>query len=114
MQQTKCNLNYCRVNMIGISEPNHNPEIEDTEMLEEYDFSQAVRGKYSQRNRTDAERKVVIDSEEGKREVVIKTVEVFATVTEDGKLTVQLPSDISSGEHRIVLLIEEETKRQSA
>ena len=101
--------------MSGISEPNHDPELEDAEMLEEYDFSQAVRGKYSQRSRTDAEKMVVtIDSEEGEREVVIRTVEVFATVTEDGKITVQLPADISSGEHRIVLLIEEEMKRQSA
>jgi hypothetical protein len=101
--------------MSGISEPNSNPDVEDSEMLEEYDFSQAVRGKYSQRSRADAGKTIVtIDSEEGKREVVIKTVEVFATVTEDGKLTVQLPADISSGEHRIVLLIEEEMKRQSA
>jgi hypothetical protein len=101
--------------MSGISEPNHTPNVEDSEMLEQYDFSQAVRGKYSQRSRTDADKTVVtIDSEAGKREVVIKTVEVFATVTEDGKLTVQLPSDISSGEHRIVLLIEEEMKQQSA
>jgi hypothetical protein len=101
--------------MSGISEPNPNPNIEESEMLEEYDFSQAVRGKYSQRSRTDAEKMVVtLESEAGEREVVIKTVEVFATVTEDGKLTIQLPADISSGEHRIVLLIEEEMKRQSA
>lgn len=37
----------------------------------------------------------------------MKTIEITATVTEDGKLTVQLPSDIPPGEHQIVLVIDE-------
>jgi hypothetical protein len=97
--------------MSGISEPNHTSEAEDSEILEEYDFSQVTRGRYSRGDRANPEEiTVTIDSEAGEREVVIRTVEVFATVAEDGKLTVQLPADISAGEHRIVLLIEEELK----
>ncbi len=37
----------------------------------------------------------------------MKTIETTVTVTEDGKLTVQLPSDIPPGEHQIVLVIDE-------
>ena len=37
----------------------------------------------------------------------MKTIETIATVTADGKITVQLPVDISSGEYRVVVLIDE-------
>ncbi|MBD1822404.1 hypothetical protein H6F51_07825 [Cyanobacteria bacterium FACHB-DQ100] len=50
---------------------------------------------------------VRIESDAGVREAKIKTVEVRAIVAEDGNLTIQLPSDITPGEHRIVLLLEE-------
>ncbi len=43
----------------------------------------------------------------GDRQVVIKTVEVMAVVNSNGDVTLQLPPDISPGEHRITLLIEE-------
>lgn len=34
-------------------------------------------------------------------------IEIIATVTSDGKVTVQLPPTIPSGEHRLVLVIDE-------
>jgi hypothetical protein len=37
----------------------------------------------------------------------MKTIETIATVTADGKITVQLPVDISSGEYRVVVVIDE-------
>ena len=37
----------------------------------------------------------------------MRTIEITATVTADGKVTVQLPPDIPAGEHQIVLVIEE-------
>ncbi len=39
----------------------------------------------------------------------MKTIETKATVTPDGKVTVQLPADIPPGEHQIVLVIDEKT-----
>lgn len=38
---------------------------------------------------------------------LMKTIETTAIVTESGKLTVQLPSDIAPGEYKIVLVIDE-------
>ena len=38
----------------------------------------------------------------------MKTIETIATVTADGKITVQLPPDIPAGEHRIVVMIDEQ------
>jgi hypothetical protein len=35
----------------------------------------------------------------------MRTIEAIAIVTEDGKITIQLPSDIEPGEHKIVLAI---------
>lgn len=70
----------------------------------EYDFSRATRRNYQ---RFASEPTVSIESDNGAREVRIKTVEVRAIVAEDGNLSIQLPSDITPGEHRIVLLIEE-------
>jgi hypothetical protein len=37
----------------------------------------------------------------------MKTIQTIATVTEDGKLTVQVSTDIAPGEHQIVLVIDE-------
>lgn len=37
----------------------------------------------------------------------MKTIETTVTVTEDGKLIMQLPPDIPPGEHQIVLVIDE-------
>ncbi len=34
-------------------------------------------------------------------------IETIATVTPDGKVTVQLPSTIPSGEHKLILVIDE-------
>lgn len=36
------------------------------------------------------------------------TIEEIATVTPDGKVTVQLPSTIPPGEHKLVLVIDEQ------
>lgn len=38
----------------------------------------------------------------------MKTIETVVMVEPDGKLTLQLPPDIAPGEHRIVLVIEEQ------
>ena len=37
----------------------------------------------------------------------MKTIETTAIVTESGKLTVQVPSEITPGEHKVVLVIDE-------
>ncbi|UBF29266.1 hypothetical protein K9N68_16375 [Kovacikia minuta CCNUW1] len=36
------------------------------------------------------------------------TIEEIATVTSDGKVTVQLPSTVPPGEHKLVLVIDEQ------
>ena len=36
----------------------------------------------------------------------MRTIEAIATVTEDGKLTVNVPPDIPAGEHRVVLVVD--------
>lgn len=87
-----------------IKSNSHSENIEDAEMLNEYDFSQAIRGNPYQGHRQSS---IKIETENGDREVQIKTVEVLATVTPDGKITLQLPPDITPGEHYITLLIQE-------
>ena len=37
----------------------------------------------------------------------MKTIKTIATVAEDGKLTVQVPTNLAPGEHQIVLVIDE-------
>jgi hypothetical protein len=37
----------------------------------------------------------------------MRTIETTAQVSEDRKLVVQLPSDVTPGEHRVVVVIEE-------
>jgi hypothetical protein len=37
----------------------------------------------------------------------MKTIETIATVTEDGKITLQLLADIPAGEHQVVVIIDE-------
>ncbi|MBD0361457.1 MAG: hypothetical protein ICV55_01495 [Coleofasciculus sp. C3-bin4] len=39
----------------------------------------------------------------------MKTIETTVTVTADGKVTLQLPPDIPPGEHKIVLVIDEQS-----
>ncbi len=82
------------------------PKQMDNEMLEDYDFSRATRGNpYRDRlNRT-----VTIETTDGPAHVVqIKTVELIATIAEDGTTTLKLPPNITPGTHRITLLIQEE------
>ena len=38
----------------------------------------------------------------------MRTIEMTVTISGDGKLVLQLPPDITPGEHRIVLVIEEQ------
>ncbi|MGH8001914.1 MAG: hypothetical protein ACREPR_21420 [Brasilonema sp.] len=38
----------------------------------------------------------------------MKTIETIATVTADGKMTLQLPPDIPAGEHKVVVIIAEQ------
>jgi hypothetical protein len=37
----------------------------------------------------------------------MRSIETIATVTPDGTLTAQVPSDIAPGEHRVVLVLED-------
>lgn len=93
-------------------EPKPNPAAEaiDDEMLDEYDFSKAVRSNpYRHLNQSP----IKIKSSTGGQEIQIKTVEVSAIVAPDGKVTLQLPSDITPGEHRITLLIQENLTPQT-
>ncbi len=80
------------------------PKIEDEDILDEYDFSQAIRGNPYHFGTSPS---ITLHTPEGDRSVTLKTLEVTATVTDSGILTLQLPSDISPGEHRITLLIQE-------
>ena len=84
--------------------------IRGDDMLDEYDFSQAVRGNPYRRL---SQSSIKIETRVGDREVQIKTVEVLATVAPDGKVTLQLPLDITPGEHRITLLIQENLTPQT-
>jgi hypothetical protein len=43
----------------------------------------------------------------------MKTIETTATVSADGTLTAPVPPDIPPGEHRVVLVIEEEPTREA-
>lgn len=42
----------------------------------------------------------------------MRTIETTAVVTSEGKLTLQVPPDISPGEHRIVIVLEEQPVRK--
>jgi hypothetical protein len=78
--------------------------IDTDEMLDEYDFSHAVRRNLRQ---SPESLRIRIETQTGDRQIVIKTVEVTAVVSANGEVTLQLPADISPGEHRMTLLIEE-------
>ena len=93
------------------TKPNSAAEAIDDEVLDEYDFSNAVRGNpYRPLNHSP----IKIETSTGDREIQIKTVEVSATVATDGTVTLQLPPDITPGEHRITLLIQENLSPQTA
>ncbi len=80
------------------------PNLVDQELRDEYDFSQAIRGNpHSSLNKS----QIRIETVTGDREVQIRTVEVNAIVGTDGKVTIQLPSDIPPGEYPITLLIQQ-------
>ncbi len=42
----------------------------------------------------------------------MRTIETTATVTNDGKMTMQVPLDIPEGEHRVVVVIEEQPAKK--
>lgn len=42
----------------------------------------------------------------------MKSITTIATVTADGKVTLQLPADITPGEHQVVLVIDENIKTE--
>ena len=92
--------------MNKISNHNDDHEMPDdySELLDEYDFSKAVRGKYHEKYRSyQGKTPVNITSADGDRYVTLRTVKVEAI----GKLTVQLDGDITPGEYRVTLIIEE-------
>lgn len=87
--------------------PKDKPDAEaitDDEMLDEYDFSQAIRGNPYQHL---SQAPIKIGTSAGDQNIQIKTVEVSAIVAIDGKVTLQLPPDVTPGKHRITLLIQE-------
>ncbi|MCL1468094.1 hypothetical protein [Argonema galeatum] len=82
-----------------------------SEILDGYDLSKAVRGKYSQRYLKDKQKSIVkITSEDGDRYVTMKTIKAKAIVTDDGKLTAEVESDMKPGEYRVTLIIEERSQ----
>jgi hypothetical protein len=82
------------------------PTTLDDDMREEYDFSRATRGNPYQPL---GKRPVKIETADGSdHSVSIKTIELTAIVAPNGTLTLQLPPDITPGEHRITLLIQED------
>jgi len=42
----------------------------------------------------------------------VRRIETKGTVDDDGQLSVQVPEDIAPGEHKIVVLIDEQAPRQ--
>jgi hypothetical protein len=81
------------------------PTTLNNNMREEYDFSHATRGNPYQHL---VKRPITIETTDGSHySVSIKTIELTATVAPNGTLTLQLPPDITPGEHRITLLIQE-------
>jgi nicotinamide riboside kinase len=93
---------------IGEEFMNHEMPDDYSELLDEYDFSKAVRGKYHEKYRSyQGKIPVNITFNDGDRYVTLRTVKVKAIVTPDGKLTVQLDGDITPGEYRVTLIIEE-------
>ncbi|MBW4695123.1 MAG: hypothetical protein KME27_25515 [Lyngbya sp. HA4199-MV5] len=38
----------------------------------------------------------------------MRTIETTATITKDGQLTLQVPPDLSPGQHRVVVVIDEQ------
>ena len=102
--------------MNNISSQNDDHEMPEvhSELLEGYDFSKAVRGKYHEEYRSyQGKIPVNITSNDGDRYVTLRTVKVEAIVTPDGKLTVQLDGDITPGEYRVTLIIEEPATRNT-
>jgi hypothetical protein len=82
------------------------PTILDDEMRAEYDFSRATRGNPYKHL---ADRHVKIETTDGDdRHIQIQTVELTAIIAADGTTTLQLPPEITPGEHRITLLIQVE------
>lgn len=81
------------------------PQLPDEDLLDEYDFSHAVRR--NPRPNLDRSR-VRIETENGDIEVQIQTVEVKAIVDQNGRVTIQLPPEIAPGEYQMTLLIQDQ------
>lgn len=87
------------------------PQLPDEDMLDEYNFSQAVRGNLRQY----LDRSTIrIETDRGDFDVQIKTFEVRAIVDPNGKVTIQLPPDITPGEYQMTLLIQDGPVHQAA
>ena len=77
---------------------------DEFEMLEHYDFSGGVRGRYYQKI---AESPIVhIVSETDDRQVTFETIEVNAVVDGEGVLRVEGLRSLSPGKYRVVMMIE--------
>ncbi len=83
-------------------------KVDDVEMLDHYDFSHGVRGKYYNPALSEQSPVIRLLSEMGDRTVTMETIEVTAIVDAHGNLTAQLPPSIEAGEYRVVMMIERE------
>ncbi|MGH8000901.1 MAG: hypothetical protein ACREPR_16115 [Brasilonema sp.] len=102
------------MNKVSNHEDDYEMPDDYSDILEKYDLSKAVRGKYHEAYRSfKGKVPVKITSTEGDRYVTLRTVKAEATVTPDGKLIAQLDSDshdqIAPGEYKVTLIIEEPT-----
>lgn len=87
------------------------PQLPEEDLLDEYDFSQAVR-RNSHPNL--ARSRVRIETEKGEIEIQIETVEVKAIVDKNGRVAIQLPPDIAPGEYQMTLLIQDQSVDRAA
>ena len=77
---------------------------DEFEMLDHYDFSGGVRGRYYQK--VNESPIVHIVSETDDRQVTFETIEVNAVVDGEGVLRVEGLRSLSPGEYRVVMMVE--------
>ncbi|MEB3295307.1 MAG: hypothetical protein VKJ24_19310 [Synechococcales bacterium] len=91
--------------MTEVSKAHINPD--EAEMLDHYDFSHGIRGKYYKPDTSSQNPMVHLISETDDRQVEFQTIEVEVTIDQNGHLTAQLPGSIAAGQYRVVMMIEQ-------
>ncbi len=77
---------------------------DEFEMLDHYDFSKGVRGRYYQSNAESSIVKLVSDTDE--RQVTFETFEVNAIVDTEGVLRAEGLRSLNPGQYRVVMMVE--------